>query len=208
MKIIYIDGVKYKYAKLKQLKPILDKAEISIGTECTIGNHVWIYPNTVIGDECRISDECTIHNKCTIGNGCIIDIGCDIWSECIIENNCWLYDNCNIEKNVRICSGSMIGPVSNIIKQTIITESPMHVMGSGLPWVFNAYNGLVQIGCQVKPIAEWRKDYKNKIYNSELNIDLIKQYYDLLKIAEKYHKNMENKPILQPYECRRTWPFN
>lgn len=205
-KTIYIDGVYHEYTDIQNLQPELSKANIHIGTQCEIGDELRIGRDTRIGNGVTIGKFCTIDDGCTIGTTCRIDhntfigydcvladivkIGqrCVVLSKCNIGFNCRVHDDCRIDQSVRIYQHCTIGRDSKILSNTVITESPLHVVAIR-PYVFNAYNDLVQIGCTVQTIAQWRKDYKKKVYTPWL-LDqyTINRYYDLLKVAEKWHK--------------------
>lgn len=49
-----------------------------IGKNCSIGNHVKIYPNVNIGDNIKIGDNCILHPGVTIGHDCIIGSNCEL----------------------------------------------------------------------------------------------------------------------------------
>ena len=63
------------------------EAHVSIGQGCTIGSHVHIMANTVIGKQCRIDDACrispnvTLVDKTRMGRQSIIHPNCVIGSD-------------------------------------------------------------------------------------------------------------------------------
>lgn len=59
-------------------------ANVFIGKNCTIGEHVQLYPNVVVMDECTIGDECVIYPNTTIYSGTKIGKRVVVHSGCVI----------------------------------------------------------------------------------------------------------------------------
>lgn len=58
-----------------------------IGKNCSIGNHVKIYPNVSIGDNVKIGDNCILQPGVKIGHDCIIGSNCEFHSGVVIGSD-------------------------------------------------------------------------------------------------------------------------
>lgn len=176
---IYTNVVLDKYVWIQYGTQIRDK--VTIGEQTVVAQHVVIDPSTKIGCRGHIDKHTTIGTRVRVGNYTRIGSDCTIvtrsrvGSMVSIGNQCVVHQGCKIENNLTICTGT------RLITGGVISVNPFYVQAD-LPYVFNGYGDLIQIGCRTYTIDEWLYKYKQVATEAYIcDPVVIKKYLRLIK---------------------------
>jgi acetyltransferase-like isoleucine patch superfamily enzyme len=125
--------------------------KLEIGDECSIGPHVIVYYDVLVGSNTLLGDGASIREKCVIGDRCIISRFVSINYSTVIGHRTKIMDGAHITGNMKIGNDVFIGPLVSTANDNLIRAGYAdHIIGPAIEdYAFLGAGAILLPGTQI-----------------------------------------------------------